>query len=315
MRSVSEHVRTEIYFWGCNPGFLATTEGVLLVDTPQQPINAVQWREMVQHFGPIRWLVNTEPHSDHTAGNAYFPGVHVVAHEGIAARYPADLRVAEVLSGVPLREAMQQSDPDSVWLVDHPDYPPNPPTSTFSDRLDLVLGDHRVAIINHPGHTAPQTSVYLPDEGVVFTGDNVFRGVRTFIQEADPWLWLSSLDAIDALDVETIVPGHGEPCGTDYLSVQRDILESWVGAVEQLIEWGVPLAEALARPPDVTELDPYPMDQRLWAFEDWLTRANLSNLYVRIAERRELELDTSGAELFLDSVARARELCSEEERP
>ena len=74
MRQVSEHVFAEFYFWGCNPGYLVTSDGVLMIDTPQQPIDAVRWRERLLEHGPIRYLVNTEPHIDHISGNAYFPG-------------------------------------------------------------------------------------------------------------------------------------------------------------------------------------------------------------------------------------------------
>jgi cyclase len=102
-----------------------------------------------------------------------------------------------------------------VWLFNHPDYPPNPPTRTFTDELTLNLGDHAVSCIHMPGHTKPQTSVYVPEEGVVFTGDNIFCRCKTFIHEADPWEWLAALEHIAGLDVEVIVPGHGEPCTKD----------------------------------------------------------------------------------------------------
>ena len=75
MRRVSDNVYAEIYFPGCNPSYVATSEGVVMFDTPQQPIDAVRWRERLQEHGPIRYLINTEPHIDHIAGNAYFPGV------------------------------------------------------------------------------------------------------------------------------------------------------------------------------------------------------------------------------------------------
>ena len=78
MRRITEHVFAEIYFWGCNPGVLTTSDGVFMIDTPQQPINAVQWRERLSEHGRIKHLVNTEPHPDHIRGNAYFPGVEVI---------------------------------------------------------------------------------------------------------------------------------------------------------------------------------------------------------------------------------------------
>ena len=88
---------------------------------------------------------------------------------------------------------MKTTIPDSVWLFNHPDYPPNPPTRTFNDALTLHSAITPFNILHHPGHTAPQTSVYVPAEGVVFTGDNVFYKCKTFVQEGDPWEWLAAL--------------------------------------------------------------------------------------------------------------------------
>ena len=89
MRRVSENVYAEIYFWGCNPGFVVTGEGVVMIDTPQQPIDAVRWRERLQEYGPIRYLINTEPHVDHILGNAYFPGVEPSERGGSGSENPS----------------------------------------------------------------------------------------------------------------------------------------------------------------------------------------------------------------------------------
>ena len=66
------------------------------------------------------------------------------------------------------------------------------------------------------------------------TGNNVFEKCKTFVQEADPWGWLSALKRIEALDVKTIVPGHGEPCAKSYLKRQAEIIENRIGLVEAL---------------------------------------------------------------------------------
>ena len=266
MRQISDHVFAEFFWWGCNPGYLDTSDGVFMIDTPQQPIDAFRWREHLETVGPIRHLVNTEPHIDHIAGNAYFPGVEVIGQRGMLPRY----------------EEMVEQDPDSSWLVAHPAYPPNPPTRLFDDQLTLTLGGQSIEVIHHPGHTPPQTSVWLPGEGVIFTGDNVFHHVKTFIQEADPWQWLESLDAIRALDPAIIVPGHGEPCTTDYLAEQAEIIEAWVDAVTGMVRQGVSQEEARAQRPAT---DPYRIGQRLFPIEDGLNTRIIDNLYPRIVER------------------------------
>jgi cyclase len=284
MRRITEHVFAEIYFWGCNPGVLTTSDGVFMIDTPQQPINAVQWRERLSEHGRIKHLVNTEPHPDHIRGNAYFPGVEVIGHELMVARYDQAL---PMMTGEQTLEALKTADPDSVWLFNHPDYPPNPPTRTFSDELTLQLGGQEVQLLHHPGHTPPQTSVFLPQEGVVFTGDNVFHQCKTFVQEADPWQWLEALEQIRALDVETIVPGHGEPCDKSYLSRQAQVLHNWIGVVSKYVERGLSEDEAVHEPLDVVkDVDPYPIGQRLFPRSDWVTEANIRNVYKRVLARQ-----------------------------
>jgi cyclase len=284
VRRITDNVFAEIYFWGCNPGFITTSDGVFMVDTPQQPIEAVRWRERLLEHGPIRHVVNTEPHQDHIRGNAYFPGVEVIGHERMVARY-ADM--VPMMTGDQLLETLKTVDPDSVWLFNHPEYPPNPPTRTFSDRLTLQLGEHEIQLLHHPGHTPPQTSVFVPSEGVVFTGDNVFHKCKTFVQEADPWQWLEALRQIEALDVHTIVPGHGEPCDKRYLAQQAQVIENWIGVVEDYVRRGLSEDDAVKEPLDVAkDIDPYPIGQRLFPRSDWVTEANKRNIYKHVLARQ-----------------------------
>jgi cyclase len=275
-------VHTEIYFWGCNPSFVVTEAGVVMIDTPQQPIDAVRWREQVLEHGPVRHLINTEPHSDHILGNAYFPGVEVIGQVGLRERY---LQAVPQMTSSERVELLKQHDPDSVWLFNHPSYPPNPPTRTFTDELRLDLGSHTVHCVHLPGHTAPQTAVHVPEEGVLLTGDNIFCRCKTFIQEADPREWLAALDWIERLDVEVIVPGHGEPCDRSYVTEQRQVLQEWTGVVERFVERGLTADEAVREPLDVARIDPYPIGQRLFAFEG-LDAMIVRNLHSRITVRR-----------------------------
>ncbi len=281
MRRVSANVYAEIYFWGCNPGFLTTTDGVLLIDTPQQPIDALRWKERINEHGRLRYLINTEPHQDHIRGNAFYPEVEVLGQTGLQARY--DQASAGFFTD-DIIERTKTEDPDSVHLIGHPDYPANPITRTFDSALDLQIGNHTVHFIHMPGHTAPQTSVYIPQEGIVFTGDNIFHKCRTFIQEGNPWEWLEALESIRALDVETIVPGHGEPCDKSYLDVQGQLIRDWIGAIEGFIERGMSEDEAVAQP--CPSVDPYPISQRLFPRNAWVDEANVRNVYKQVTARK-----------------------------
>jgi glyoxylase-like metal-dependent hydrolase (beta-lactamase superfamily II) len=122
---------------------------------------------------------------------------------------------------------------------------------------------------------------------VVFTGDNVFHACKTFVQEADPWEWLQALDRIEALDVGTIVPGHGEPCDRRYLARQRQVLHNWIGVVEEYVRRGLSEDEAVAEPLDVVrDIDPYPIGQRLFAMSDNLNGRNIRNVYKHVVARQ-----------------------------
>jgi glyoxylase-like metal-dependent hydrolase (beta-lactamase superfamily II) len=288
MRRVGKNVYTEIYFWGCNPSFVETSDGYVMIDSPQQPRDALGWRERMEDKAPIRYLINTEWHGDHIVGNAYFPNVEVIGQRQLSEEFEAHIfsPMSPTLEDKIAR--MKETDPDSVWLLGHPDYPlVNGPKRVFDETLTLNLGNHTFNCIHMPGHTHPQTSVHVPEEGVVFTGDNVFCGCKTFIQEGDPWLWLDSLKAIEALDVDVIIPGHGEPCTKAYLQKQGEIIQNWLGLVERSIERGMTEDEAATQPLDVERnLDPYPIGQRLFAMSAPLNQRNIRNIYKQMVARK-----------------------------
>src|SRR5665213_1696407 len=151
MRRVGPNTITEIYFPGCNPSFIETSDGYVMIDSPQQPIDAVRWRERMEEKAPIRYLINTEPHGDHIAGNAYFTGgTKVVGQVQLQECFERYLNAFGSMEEK--RERMKTADPDSVWLVGHPDYlNPNKPTVTFTDELTLQLGQHTFNILHHAG--------------------------------------------------------------------------------------------------------------------------------------------------------------------
>src|ERR1700736_6289383 len=138
MRRAGPNSFTEIYFAGCNPSFVETSDGYVMIDSPQQPIDAVRWRERMEEKAPIRYLINTEPHGDHISGNAYFPNVTVVGQVKLQECFERYLYAFGSLEEK--RERFKETDPDSVWLVGHPDYPAaNPPKLTFTDALTLKV--------------------------------------------------------------------------------------------------------------------------------------------------------------------------------
>ena len=85
MQRVTPHVFTSTEIRGCNPSYVVTSAGVVVIDTPQLPTKAVEMRKEAEAEGPIRFVINTEHHVDHIFGNYFFKGAgDVVHHQGVA---------------------------------------------------------------------------------------------------------------------------------------------------------------------------------------------------------------------------------------
>ena len=111
---------------------------------------------------------------------------------------------------------------------------------TFRDGMTLHVGDHTFEMIHMPGHTAYQAAICIKEEGVTFTSDNIFHKVQTWLQEANPDLWLVALEGLRKLPEEIFVPGHGDVCGKGVPAA----LFMAVTGLEQIAEWGVPAVAA-----------------------------------------------------------------------
>ena len=84
MQNVTNNIYSNTMLRGCNPSFVVTSDGVVVVDTPQLPTKAVAMRQVAEQHGPIRYVINTEHHVDHIFGNYYFRGAGtVVHHQGV----------------------------------------------------------------------------------------------------------------------------------------------------------------------------------------------------------------------------------------
>ena len=74
MQKIADNVYVDTELWGANTGFVVTREGLVMIDTPQYPVDAVRWQDVVAEYGPVRYIIYTEPHADHWSGGYFFPG-------------------------------------------------------------------------------------------------------------------------------------------------------------------------------------------------------------------------------------------------
>jgi cyclase len=234
MQKITDNVYAETHFQGCNPGFVVTTEGVVMIDTPQIPTDAIKWRDEIAQYGQVRYLINTEPHGDHFTGNYFFDGT-IVAHDGTRAAILA-------ASVEQLADRLKQMSPESLALIRGFSY--RLPTITMSQKMTLYLGNRTFHLIHMPGHTPYQVAVFIPEERVVFTSDNIFHKVQTFLHQSIPYEWLDSLNQLQELEADVLIPGHGELCDRSYIPEMRAIVQAWIDIVSASIKQGIPLEKA-----------------------------------------------------------------------
>jgi cyclase len=257
---------------------VVTSDGVVVIDTPQLPTRAVAMRAEAESHGPLRYLINTEHHVDHIFGNYFFKGAcPVVEHRGVFDNFMVvtpDLDPYEYA-----REAIPTDDPDGAEIFpDRETYyaDPNKGSIVFTGDLTLSVGDRTFRILHTPGHTPGQVAVHVPEERVVFTGDTIFCECQTWLMTSNIDQWIAALDRIGSLDVDHVIPGHGPVTTRAYLAVQRSNLLDWKAAVAAAVAKGWSRQETIAR---VNFADRYPVDIGQGYMMDHIQTLNAGSLW------------------------------------
>lgn len=203
--------------WGLNnTGFIAGQNAVSVIDTC---FTEARTRAFLQAIAavtphPIRTLVNTHHHGDHTHGNYLLPAAAIVGHELC--------RQTIIDTGI---HTLRPLFPNVVWG----NLEIAPPFLTFQDRLDLFVDDLKLELrYMGPAHTTNDIIVWIPDRRTLFTGDLIFNGGTPFIAMGSINGSLTALDRLRQLDAQTIIPGHGPVCGPEVI----DGLESYLRFVQ-----------------------------------------------------------------------------------
>jgi cyclase len=268
MEKITENVGVQYGTRSANVGLIKTSEGLVLVETPMVPEDAYKLRAEIGKEVKIKYIINTEPHQDHFSGNYYFEGT-VVGHEGT--------REAILTASIEQFKGMLQMSAPGATL--EKDFCFRAPTITFSERLTLSMGKHTIKLINFPGHTPFETAVFIPEERVVFTGDNVVRGSMPFLHQAVPYAWLDSLKRIEQLEVDYIVPGHGKVCDKSYLAEMSANIAAWIEVVKDAVDKGWSLEECQSR---INMLDRYAGDKQRMGF---VQKINIENLFKVLSKK------------------------------
>ena len=196
---VSENVywfQSEI-FAQVTAGAITGTQWAVVIDTLAMPDETLQMRQYIEEtLGmPVRYVINTHYHADHTWGNCFFPGATVLAHNLC--------RKAMQEKAIPALEVTRQNNSafsKSKIVLPH---------LTFSQgTMTLRVGKKNLILMTTPGHSADGISVLVEEDRVLFAGD-AFMPLPHFV-DGDIDVLSEAIRQIGKMGLENIIQGHGD---------------------------------------------------------------------------------------------------------
>jgi len=186
---------------GANAGFVIGDDGVLVVDTFESLDAAKALLAEIRKLTPlpVKYVVNTHYHLDHTGGNKVFQdaGAAVIAHRNV----PGWIHTEN------LKFFGKNIKPEQKAMVEAL----GSPNLVYDQNIGVTLGAVAVYIRYFPGHTGGDSVVFIPSAGVVFGGDLFWNHTLPNLIDASTEPWISTLtEILKRAPSAAFVPGHGD---------------------------------------------------------------------------------------------------------
>ncbi len=225
--------------WYSSAGVIVGEKDVILVDSLANAEMTGRLRAEIRRVTdePVRFLVNTHSHADHVYTNHLFPEATVIGSQEGRRETEANRRVqkkhdallARLFSDVDLgggRYTLQDM--------------------TFSGRLSFHHGEREVRVLDlGPGHSESDVVVHLPADRIVFCGDVFMNGMPPLPGEGRVSRTIANYRALEALEADVYVAGHGDAGTLSDVRAQRMLLESQFRLVRECNDRGLSYDQAL----------------------------------------------------------------------
>lgn len=222
-----------------NVGAVLCDGGLLIIDTRAHHAQA---RELIEDLKtisslPVKWVINTHHHWDHTFGNGEFDDSDIWGHERCKANL-ADYGQA-MLSRLKKMAPGQAKSFDEVSIV--------PPSHLVADEATITFGGRRIEMKHlGRGHTDNDLVVVVPDADVVFAGDLIENDAPPSFGDAYPLEWPETVSALAKLVTGPVVPGHGAPADHEFVVTQQAHLATVAVLARQRYAAGITIEAAAA---------------------------------------------------------------------
>jgi cyclase len=300
--------------FGGNSVAIVTDEGVVMFDTSGTPASGQAIVSEVRKLTdkPVLYVINSHWHWDHWGGNqvfkAAFPSVQFLSHANnrdqmmnVAVPWNApglerDLPnyIAEQKQELVAAEAKHSPDADLArqreLLAADEDFLQQKrsvtytfPNATFTESATLYLGGREIRVLHARAITPGDTYVYLPKEKILITGDVLVSPVPFAVGGSYPQEWIKTLKELNALDVNTIIPGHGDAeHDKAYLQQNLKLFEHVLADVKDSKAKGLTLEQtkaALTSHPATYAVDLALPERLLPAFKDYFLMVFVNRAY------------------------------------
>jgi glyoxylase-like metal-dependent hydrolase (beta-lactamase superfamily II) len=146
---------------------------------------------------------------------------------------------------------------------------------TFSEKLRMDVGGITFELTHMPGHTKGDICIHLPQERVLFAGDSFTNRLQPSLAQCLPLEWIESLQKMEKVDSDFIVPGHGTVATKREVQEFRSFIEECIKRVREAIHKGMSKEEAANQ---ISFLDLY----RAIHPGPWQQRMNVLRLYEKM---------------------------------
>ena len=257
-------IRDGIYVYAAkevdaNVSIIQTRDGVVMIDTGQTPADSRAVAEILKKLTdqPVRFIIHTEPHGDHTVGDFVFsPPAAVIAHAGATASMMGantEARNKQLVSAYP---AMREAFEGYRMVTPHVEY---------NQKMTLNVGERTIELIYLKNvHSEADTAIWLPKERILWAtaagGVKRYPNIRPFLTIPDI---LASIKMMRALNPEVVIAAHGAPGTTQILDEMERYYSMLLERVGKLAGEG-------------KTLDQVKQELRMPEFGDWLGKERIS---------------------------------------